>query len=117
MAFKAWLDEIPSDKNKPSGGRAEISRGELQQVLEKAAWTTLLKAKDEIIASGCWQHSPAVEAAEDAINKAYRNLLSGKGTLPECWEACERWKAAGMPKPDLSRPALLESRDCFYESS
>lgn len=101
MAFKAWLDEIRVDEDEPSG-RKETTADELRPDLEKAAWAIIVKARDEIMASGCWQYSPAVKEAEAAVNEAYRNLLSGEGTLPEFREACERWKEAGMRRADSS---------------
>jgi len=81
MVFRAWIKTTDEHQN-----------------LEEAADNIMLKIMSEIRSCPGWQYASAVKAEEEAIDKTYRNLMNGTGSLTEFRQACERWKIAGLRK-------------------
>jgi hypothetical protein len=97
MALKNWIDNIKKGEGDKASeailkpGKTEEDRTKL---LEAIADEILFTARDTIVESGVFYVSPALRIVENEVNEAYKNIITGAGTLTPLIDACGRWKTA-----------------------
>lgn len=106
MVFREWIKTEPE---------APPMTEDRRKSLEKVAWATLSKVRDEIIRGGKWRSSPEVIAAEEQVRETYQAAVAGKGSLQAFSAACEKWKQAGTAAQTERNISPMGEKDLIPE--
>lgn len=119
MALKAWIDDIKTDesgwKSEAQLEQADAPGADVSINLKCADYhlpgeleadKILFVARDEIIKGGVFHYTPETQAAEVAVNQAYKAILSGGSDFDSLRAACARWVLKARTKP--APPVMAE---------
>ncbi|MFZ2396318.1 MAG: hypothetical protein WAW09_08545 [Smithella sp.] len=102
MAIKKWIDEIKTDKSGPkSEAQLEPAGAPLEENFpgERRASAILDSTINLIRNGGVFYPSPQTEAAEEEINRCYKNIKNGGSDFEALTMACNSWVKAGRTAP------------------
>lgn len=100
MTIKNWIDDIKN--NDESGALREQDPAVEDESFpgEREADKILFGARDRIVTGGIFYWTPETRAAEDEVNRTYKEIIIGGKDFESLRKACVRWVIAAQTKPE-----------------